>query len=242
MGQKVANAPVRPFLTAEWRDLLMVNFAVDPSLLAPHVPAGTQLDAYDGVTYVSLVAFRFVDTRVLGMRVPGHHAFEELNLRFYVRRDSAQETRRGVVFLKEVVPRRAIAFVARAVYNEPYVALPMQHSIAGTPPAVEYSWRIGGGWSSVKARATGLGAVSRAGSREEFITEHYWGYTRQRDGGTLEYRVEHPRWTVWSAELIELPPLNLLYGPALAVALKHPASTFVADGSAVSVHRGVRLR
>ena len=39
MGQKVANAPVRPFLTAEWRDLLMVNFAVDPSLLAPHVPA-----------------------------------------------------------------------------------------------------------------------------------------------------------------------------------------------------------
>src|SRR5215471_2542307 len=219
----------------------MVNYAVEPSLLARFVPAGTRLDAHDGVTYVSLVAFRFVDTRVLGLRVPGHHTFEELNLRIYVRREEAGEVRRGVVFLKEVVPRRAIAFVARAVYNEPYVARPMRHSVAGSPPSVEYGWRIGGAWHSVKARASGLGAISGAGSREEFIAEHYWGYTRQRDGGTLEYRVEHPRWTVWRAELTELPPLHPLYGAALAGVLKHPASAFIADGSAVSVHRGVEL-
>ena len=237
----VAPGNGRPFLTAQWRDLLMVNFAVEPSRVASYVPAGTRLDAHDGVTYVSLVAFRFVDTRVLGLRVPGHHTFEELNLRFYVRREPAGEVRRGVVFLKEVVPRRAIAFVARAAYNEPYVALPMRHDIAGEPPAVEYGWRIGGAWSSVRARASGVGAIPAPGSREEFIAEHYWGYTRQRDGGTLEYRVEHPRWTVWRAELTELPPLHLLYGAELAGALGQAASAFIADGSPVIVHRGVRL-
>jgi uncharacterized protein len=236
------DLPGRPFLTAEWRDLLMVNFAVDPLLLAPHVPAGTQLDAHDGVTYVSLVAFRFVDTRVLGLRVPGHHAFEELNLRFYVRRERDNEVQRGVVFLKEVVPRRAIAWIARAVYNEPYIALPMRHTIAGAPPRVEYGWCIGGRWHTVAARAMGSGAVPGAGSREEFITEHYWGYTRQRDGGTLGYRVEHPRWTVWPAELTERPPLAPLYGETLAAALTRPASAFIAAGSEVSVHLGVRLR
>ena len=230
-----------PFLTAEWRDLLMVNFAVDPLLLAPHVPAGTRLDAHDGVTYVSLVAFRFVDTRVLGLSVPWHHTFEELNLRFYVRRERAGELRRGVVFLKEVVPRRAIAFAARAVYNEPYEALPMRHRVTAEPPTVEYGWRIGGTWQSVAARARGPGAVPAEGSHEEFITEHYWGYTRQRDGGTVEYRVDHPRWRVWPAELSQLPPLHTLYGAALGDALKRPASACIADGSAVSVHLGTRL-
>ena len=220
----------------------MVNFATDPRSLLPHVPAGTQLDAHEGVTYSSLVAFRFVDTRVFGVRVPGHHTFEELNLRFYVRREHAGELRRGVVFLKEVVPRRAIAFVARAAYNEPYLALPMRHTVVGQPPAVEYGWRVGGAWQSVAARACGPGTVPTEGSREEFITEHYWGYARQRDGGTLEYRVEHPRWSVWQAELSELPPLDALYGAALAGALRQPVSAFIAGGSVVSVHPGARLQ
>jgi hypothetical protein len=228
----------RPFLTAEWRDLLMVNFAVDPELLAPHVPAGTVLDAHDGITYASVVAFRFIEARVLGMRVLGHHTFEELNLRFYVRRGE----RRGVVFLKEVVPRPAIAWVARAVYNEPYVALPMRHRATGAPPAVEYGWRVGGRWHTVAARATGHGQIPAAGCCEEFITEHYWGYARQRDGGTVEYQVEHPRWNVWSAEPGALPELEPLYGGRLAAALMRPISVFIADGSAVSVHHGRRLQ
>jgi len=232
----------RRFLTAEWRHLLMVNFAVEPALLEPRVPAGTRLDAHGGITYVSLVAFRFIDTRVFGLKVPGHHTFEEMNLRFYVRHERGGEVRRGVVFLKELVPRRAIATIARAMYNEPYVALPMRHRVSGMPPAVEYGWRAGGEWSSVAARAVGPGVVPAPGSQEEFITEHYWGYTRQRDGGTLEYRVEHPPWTVWSAELSPLPPLQPLYGNELAAALTHPVSAFIADGSPVAVHLGTRLR
>jgi uncharacterized protein YqjF (DUF2071 family) len=149
--------------------------------------------------------------------------------------------RRGVVFLKEVVPRAAIAMIARAVYNEPYVALPMRHTTENDPPAVEYGWRLGGRWHTVAAKAIGDGAIPVAGGREEFITEHYWGYTRQRDGGTIEYRVEHPRWNVWSAEVSALPALEPLYGPHLATALTRPVSTFIADGSPVIVHRGRRV-
>ena len=233
----------RPFLTARWRHLLLLNYAVDPALLAPHVPAGTVLDAHAGSTYASLVAFLFRDTRVLGLRIPGHEHFEELNLRFYVRRECDGELRRAVVFVRELVPRRAIAFLARALYNEPYVALPMRHRIGGDPPRVEYGWRLDGAWDTVAAAAEGSGAPPAAGSHEEFITEHYWGYTRQRDGGTLEYRVEHPRWRVWRARLVGMSArLEPLSGEAFARALTTPASVFIAEGSPVTVFRGNRLR
>jgi hypothetical protein len=234
--------PERPFLTAHWRNLLMLNYAVDPALLAPYVPDGTVLDAHGGITYVSLVAFQFEHTRVLGITVPWHRDFEELNLRFYVRREHRGEVRRAVVFIREVVPRRAIALIARALYNEPYIALPMRHRTGGDPPRAEYAWRLQGVWHSVAADAEGPGAVPAAGSVEEFITEHYWGYTRQRDGQTLEYRVEHPRWRVWPARLGHVSDrLGLLYGDGLANALVTPRSVFIADGSPVTVSRGERL-
>ncbi|HTO08358.1 MAG TPA: DUF2071 domain-containing protein, partial [Myxococcota bacterium] len=117
------------FLTAEWRDLAMLNYEIDPAVLEPRVPAGTELDAWSGRTFVSVVGFRFLRTRVLGVPVPYHVDFDEVNLRFYVRRKSGADWRRGVVFVKEIVPRRAIALVARVAYAENYVAHPMRHSI-----------------------------------------------------------------------------------------------------------------
>jgi uncharacterized protein YqjF (DUF2071 family) len=219
----------------------MVSFAVDPGLLRRYVPAGTILDTHAGNTYASLVAFQFLDTRLLGWRLPFHRSFDELNLRFYVRRDVGGETRRAVVFIREVVPRRAIALAARALYNEPYTTLPMRHAISGDPPRVEYSWRLGGIWHGLGAEAVGAGTVPPLESHEAFITEHYWGYTRRRDGGTLEYRVEHPRWTVRPARLSSLPELVPLYGTELSGALRNPASVLIADGSPVTVHRGVTI-
>jgi uncharacterized protein YqjF (DUF2071 family) len=151
---RVAEAPGR-FLTAQWRDLLMLNFVVDPALLAPHVPAGTTLDRWQGEALVSVVGFRFVDTRVLGMPLPGHRDFEEVNLRFYVRRHAAEGVRRAVVFIRELVPRRAIAWVARAWYNEPYRALPMRHSVSrhASERTVRYEWREGRTWTGLAARS-----------------------------------------------------------------------------------------
>ena len=237
----------RPFLTAEWRNLVMLNYAVEPSLLEPLVPRGTMLDAWRGVTYVSLVGFLFADTRLLGIPIPWHRTFEEVNLRFYVRRHVGDEVRRGVTFVREIVPRLAIATTARVVYNEPYVALPMRHTFGprrndGVPALVDYGWRSAGDWCTLSAEPVGDGRPAPEGSHEEFITEHYWGYTRQRDGSTVEYRVEHPRWRVWNVErAVVSGDVSELYGPVLATILRAPpSSAFLADGSPVVVHPPMR--
>lgn len=230
---------MKRFLTAEWRHLLMLNYDVPPQVLAPHVPPGTELDSWRGATFVSLVAFRFLNTRVLGLPIPFHRHFEEVNLRFYVRREHRGELRRAVVFLRELVPRRAIAALARAVYNEPYFALPMRSRLAYDPtPRLEYTWRLAGRWHGCGASGAGQAALPAAGSLAEFITEHYWGYTRQRNGGTIEYRVEHPRWAVWPATDVHVSAdLALLYGKLTSLMTATPRSAFIADGSPVTVSR-----
>lgn len=235
------------FLRARWEHLVFLNYEVPRELLAPLVPRGTELDGWDGATLASLVGFRFADTRVLGFGVPRHRTFEEVNLRFYVRRLAPDGSlRRGVVFVRELVPRAAIAFVARALYNEPYLAVPMHHRTtlaAARGGHAEYGWTFGGAGFSLSASAEGPEAPLAPGSEAEFITEHYFGYTRQRDGGTLEYRVEHPRWNVWTARSGAFEgPAAPLYGAPLAKLLAGPyRSAYVALGSEVSVRRGTRI-
>jgi uncharacterized protein YqjF (DUF2071 family) len=229
---------LRPFLTAEWRHLLMLNYEVESDLLRPHVPAGTELDGHAGRVYASVVAFRFLNTRVRGFAIPWHRDFTELNLRFYVRREHDGEIRRGVVFIREVVPRIAIAAVARLVYNEPYVTLPMRSWVDPTGPVVRYEWRQRDHWQTLEARSARDPVVPGAGSLEEFITDHAWGYTRQRDGSTVEYHVEHERWAVRDAQDTRVDAdFGALYGEALGAALARPASVFIVDGSPVTVHR-----
>jgi uncharacterized protein YqjF (DUF2071 family) len=246
------------FLSARWEHLVLLNYVVPRELLEPLVPAGTELDDWQGRDYVSLVAFRFVDTRVRGWAIPGHRDFEEVNLRFYVRRRAdgggrdartiaaARDETRGVVFIRELVPRRAIAGVARSRYNEPYLAVPMSHRVdvdAGRGGALRYDWAFGGVRFCVEARVSGPAQPLRSGSEDEFILEHYRGYTRQRDGGTIEYVVEHPRWHVWTPDEVRFSgDAAALYGPRFAAILAGPpASSVVALGSPVTVHRGVRI-
>ena len=225
----------------------MLNYEMPAHVLASLVPAGVEMDRWRGTLYASVVGFLFRDTRVLGIAIPWHRTFEEVNLRFYVRREAGSEVRRGVVFVRELVPRRAIAIAARLLYNEPYRALAMRHRIESDRDgavAREYRWRARNGWSSVSAHTTGAPRSLQVGSEEEFITEHYWGYTRQRDGGTVEYRVQHPRWNVWSATDARLDGnLHDVYGPEFAQALSGPPrSAFVADGSPVTVFAPRRIR
>jgi uncharacterized protein len=236
---------MKSFLTAEWRWLAMLNYEIDPKLLLRWVPSGTELDAWQGRTFLSLVGFRFLKTRVAGFAFPFHHNFDEVNLRFYVRRDDGGQIKRGVVFVKEIVPRRAIAWVARTFYNENYVALPMDHviDIEEGSVSVEYRWSLASCKNRVALKATGSPTLPVAGSHEEFITEHYWGYAGQNNGGAIEYQVEHPQWCVWncrdfSAEV----DFKTLYGPELGELLRQPpASAFLAEGSAVTVYRGRRI-
>jgi len=237
------------FLTAEWRHLAMLNYEVDPAILSPLVPRGVELDIWNDRNFVSVVGFLFLNTRVLGLPIPFHQNFEEINLRFYVRRKADDGWRRGVVFVKEIVPRWAIATVARVVYNENYVARRMSHRVdlndgtIATNGLVEYSWRDGEAWHRVSAKTDDEARSLVAGSEEEFITEHYWGYAAQRDGGAVEYQVEHPRWRVWRTREAAFDcDVKRVYGHQFVECLSaKPSSAFVADGSEIVVRKGVKL-
>lgn len=241
--------PTSVFLTAEWRWLAMLNYEIAPDILAPFVPAGTELDVYQGRLLVSVVGFLFQKTRVCGISIPFHRNFEEVNLRFYVRRKVNGDWRRGVVFIKELVPRTAIAWAARTLYNENYAALPMSHRIEKSSDVAEgiksvaYHWRFGGHDHYVKMTVRGQPVSIREGTEQEFITEHYWGYAMQRNGTTVEYQVEHPRWRVWETVSARLHcDVTGLYGEKFCRPLSSlPRSAFLAEGSAVKVFKGVRL-
>jgi uncharacterized protein YqjF (DUF2071 family) len=228
------------FLTAEWRQLAMLNYDIDPALLTPWIPVGTELDLWNGRALVSVVGFLFLKTRVWRIGFPFHRNFEEVNLRFYVRRKAPDGWRRGVVFIKEMVPRAVIACAARTFYNENYVCLPMSHAL--TEKSAEYSWRFRERQNRIKVS---FGEVQelRVGSEAEFITEHYWGYSRQRDASTMEYKVEHPRWRVAEAVASELDcDVTGLYGERFKEAIcGKPCSAFLAEGSPVTVYCGARL-
>ncbi len=238
----------RSFLTAEWRYLVMLNYEVDPAVLHALVPRGTVLDLWNGRAIASVVGFRFLRTRLLGVPIPLHWSFEEVNLRFYVRHTAQSgDVRRGVVFVRELVPRAAIARVARLAYNEPYWAVPMRSSVPRAldedPGRVSYEWRTGSRWQHVAATARGPAVLPGGTSEEAFIAEHFWGYTRQRDGSTVEYEVSHPRWRVWAAVDPSLDAdVPRLYGSSFARPLAAtPALAFIAEGSAVTVYRPRRL-
>ena len=240
----------RPFLTAAWRDLVMLSWAVDARLLRSLLPRGVELDPWRGDTLASIVAFRMEQVRVRGIAVPCHTAFPEVNLRFYVRRRLTDGTwRRGVVFVREIVPRAAIALVARRLYGEPYVAMPMREAhVPGVPDdegrprrTLLYEWQREGSWERVVALAASAPHPMRRGSIEEFIAEHYFGYTARGARTTREYEVQHVPWQVVPlAECFVEADLAALYGPAWADALSAaPVSTFLADGSDVAVMPGV---
>ncbi|HEY0657646.1 MAG TPA: DUF2071 domain-containing protein, partial [Pyrinomonadaceae bacterium] len=202
---------MRKFLTAKWHDLVMANYEVAPEILLNLVPRGVALDFHDGKCFVSLVAFMFLDTRVLGFPVPFHINFEEVNLRFYVKRETETETRRGVVFVKEIVPRWAIATVARVFYGEPYEAWAMNHARNGDE--LSYSWSKASCENQIKIEIGENSGVPAENSHGEFIIEHYWGYTKRGEHRTDEYKVEHPKWELFDAKNHEIKcDFGKLYG------------------------------
>ena len=235
--------PNARFLTAEWRHLAMLNYEIDPDVLLPLVPAGTELDLWHGRALVSIDAFMFTEARLLGVMVPWHRSFEEVNLRFYVRRAAPEGWRRAVVFVKEIAPRRAIAWVAHTIYGENYAVMPMGHRLpdedegAGIGHSVAYWWMCHGRKNQLDITTHGAAHLPQPDTEAEFVTEHYWAYTGGGQRRTFEYRVEHPRWQVTMARQARLDcDVANIYGPRFVEPLAEPpSSAFLVDGSAVTV-------
>ena len=233
------------FLQAEWRKLLVANYAVDPTILKPFVPAQTELDLWNNTCYVSLVGFMFQDTKVLGVKIPFHINFEEVNLRFYVRYKHESEWRRGVVFIKEICPRVMVSFVANNLYSEHYHTMPMRHRWHEDSDSIEvsYAWKLAR-WNSFKVIAQNEKNPLLAGSESEFILEHYWGYTKTNEQETSEYKVEHPRWEIYPIRSYSIDvDFGNVYGSKFDfLSNEKPKSVFLAEGSEIKVFKGRKIQ
>ena len=227
------------FLTAEWRKLALANYVVNPDVLLPYLPYKTELDIWQGKCYVSLVGFMFANTRLLGIPIPFHTNFEEVNLRFYVRYKDGNEWKRGVVFVKEIVPRHAIAFIANTLYKEHYQTMPMRHlwQQNNGVQLVQYDWKYNQKWQSIQVNASLQTQAIDEGSETEFITEHYWGYTQIDAQQTYEYQVTHPRWEQYAVKNYQINvDFGLVYGKDFAFLNQlEPHSVMLAEGSGITV-------
>lgn len=234
----------RTFLRAEWRKLVLANYSIDRKILEPYLPVKTELDTWNGICYLSLVGFMFKNTRLKGITIPFHSDFEEVNLRFYVRHQEAVPWKRGVVFIREFVPRPALTWVANTFYREPYETLPMSHSwtVSDDSLTVEYKWKKGR-WNALKTVSDKDPGLILEGSEEEFITEHYWGYTRISKEKTSEYEVGHPKWKVYRTKdyLVDVD-FGDLYGHDFRfLNSEKPESVFLAEGSEIEVMEGKEI-
>lgn len=232
----------KTFLKAQWKNLVMANYEVSPDILKKYLPYKTELDFWNNRCYASLVGFQFLETTVLGIKFPFHSNFDEVNLRFYVRYNDNGEWKRGVVFIKEIVPKAMITFIANTLYNENYATHPCKNDIQTTDNQlfVKYSWKHKGNWNHIKVTADLQTKPIIIGSEEEFITEHYWGYAGYSAQKTNEYQVQHPRWNVHSVKDYDIKcDFEELYGSEFAF-LKQtkPTSVLLAEGSEVSVFKG----
>lgn len=234
------------FLKAEWRKLAIVNYVIDEKLLEKYLPPGTELDLWNGNCYVSVVGFMFVNTKILGIKIPFHINFEEVNLRFYVKRFDGDEWKRGVVFIKEIVPKRAITFVANTIYNENYETCKMTHQweTKENSQLVNYSWRNKNKWNSIEVEANLSSSEIDSHSETEFITEHYWGYAKVNEQETNEYEVTHPKWKKFEIIHAKIDiDFEANYGQEFAfLNEKAPHSVMLAEGSEITVEGKRRIK
>lgn len=225
------------FLEASWKNLIMANYEIEPELLIPYLPKGTELDFYNGKTFVSLVGFLFEDTRIFNIPVPFFGTFEEVNLRFYVTRQDGEETKRGVVFIDETVPNKIVAWVANRLYREHYRSVPTRHQweINESRKKIAYEWQIGKDWNKICAEAEAVTSEMIPGSFEEFIFEHYYGYTKINAAETEEYSIQHGRWLVNQVNTYEIHcDFEAMYGFGF-LNKAEPNAVFLAEGSGVYV-------
>ena len=233
------------FINAEWRKLAIANYVIDPEILRKYVPAGTEIDLWKDKCYVSLIGFMFLNTKLLGIKIPFHTNFEEVNLRFYVKRWENNTWKRGVVFIKEIVPKPALTFIANTIYKEHYETLPMMHNWEenNLNRTVSYLWKKNKIWHSFMVQATLDSSEIKSYSETEFITEHYWGYAKVTDSKTNEYEVTHPKWKQYLVTHSEIDvDFGAVYGTDFEfMNSMKPISVMLIEGSEITVENKTKI-
>ncbi len=228
------------FLSARWENLIMANYEVNADVLKPYLPKGVELDFYNNVTYVSLVGFMFKQTSLFKILIPFLGTFEEINLRFYVKRVEGDTIKRGVVFINETVPYKVVAWLANRLYKEHYIAIPTKNliEVANSTKNIRYEWKLNKAWNHLAVNASKANEEMLPGSIEEFIFEHYYGYTKINDQLSQEYKVNHPRWQVNKVVDYSIDcDFKSMYGDDFSFLSNHkPHSVIIAEGSPITVN------
>ena len=228
------------FLKAKWENIVMANYEISEEILAKYLPKGVSVDLYNGKAYISLVGFMFKNTKIFNVPIFKFGTFEEINLRFYVSRKVGNETRRGVVFINETVPYKAVAWLANALYKEHYTTIPTRHhwDFTNKYKEIKYEWLVDKKWNSIVLSAMKERKVMEKKSFESFIFEHYYGYTKYNDTVTEEYQIAHPSWLINEIVAYKIDcDFENMYGSDFAVLnTTEPASVFLAEGSGIAIH------
>jgi uncharacterized protein YqjF (DUF2071 family) len=230
---------MKTFLTAKWQNLIMVNYEIDPTYLTPYLPAGVDLDFYNDKTYISLVGFLFKDSSLFNIPIPIFGTFEEINLRFYVKRKIGNDIKRGVVFINETVPNKTVAWVANKLYKKHYTSIATKHNwkIDPSNKEIEYKWLVNKKWNFVKVIANSKAIKMKTDSIEEFIFEHYFGYTKLNTTQSIEYKVNHPSWLINEIKDYKINcDFTSFYGENFSILNSTiPNSVMFAEGSEISI-------
>jgi len=227
------------FLKANWENIIMANYVIDPEILTPFLPKGVSLDLYNGKAYVSLVGFMFKKTKLFNVPIPFFGTFEEINLRFYVVRKEDGMTKRGVVFINETIPYRIVAWMANKLYNEHYTVVPTRHSIVENSDSkkIKFDWLLNKKWNSIYVEASNDSHKMKSDTLEKFIYEHYFGYTKIDENNTEEYRLQHPSWKINTVLETKIDcDFKAMYGESFSVLNDtEPEAVFIAEGSSVKI-------
>ena len=227
------------FLRANWENLIMANYEIEPSTLAPYLPKGVELDFYNNKTYVSLVGFMFKNTRLFGLPIPFFGSFEEINLRFYVKKIENRKIKKGVVFINETVPFKIVALLANKLYKEHYISIPTKNSIDITENKdIKFEWKINDRWNSLAVKSDTNKYKIEQGTIEEFIFERYFGFTKLSASSTQEYKIHHPKWMTHKILNSQIDcDFRSMYGDSFSMLNNQtPDSIVLAEGSQVSVN------
>lgn len=227
------------FLRANWENLIMANYEIEPSTLAPYLPKGVELDFYNNKTYVSLVGFMFKNTRLFELPIPFFGSFEEINLRFYVKKIENRKIKKGVVFINETVPFKIVALLANKLYKEHYISIPTKNSIDITENKdIKFEWKINDRWNSLAVKSDTNKYKIEQGTIEEFIFERYFGFTKLSDISTQEYKIHHPKWMTHKILNSKIDcDFRSMYGDSFSILNNQtPDSILLAEGSQVSVN------
>ena len=227
------------FLKANWENIIMVNYEIDPEILLPFLPNGVELDLFNGKAYISLVGFMFKKTKLFNVPIPKFGTFEEINLRFYVVRKEDGTTKRGVVFINETIPYKIVAWMANKLYKEHYTVVPTKHNIIkdAVNQKIKFEWLLDNKWNSIYVENRMSSHKMVNDSLEKFIYEHYYGYTKIDVQKTEEYRLHHPSWKIHQVMNYGIDcDFKAMYGKSFSVLNDtKPTAVFIAEGSTVEI-------